>query len=39
MKPRLLVFGIDGNAELPQSGAGPAPAATDPHQTDTPHQQ
>jgi len=34
MKPRLLVFALDGKAELPQSGAGPTPALTD-----TPHQQ
>jgi quinohemoprotein ethanol dehydrogenase len=34
MKPRLLVFGLDGKAELPQAGSGPAPAAPD-----TPHQQ
>ena len=32
MKPRLLVFGLDGKAELPQSGGVPAPAGTDPHQ-------
>jgi quinohemoprotein ethanol dehydrogenase len=32
MKPRLLVFGLDGKAELPQAGAAPAPAAADPHQ-------
>jgi quinohemoprotein ethanol dehydrogenase len=32
MKPRLLVFGLDGKAPLPQSGAAPAPAAGDPHQ-------
>jgi hypothetical protein len=31
MKPRLLVFGLDGKAELPKAGA-PAPAAADPHQ-------
>jgi len=29
-KPRLLVFGIDGKAELPKPGAAPG-AATDPH--------
>ncbi|MBV8907313.1 MAG: PQQ-dependent dehydrogenase, methanol/ethanol family, partial [Acidobacteriia bacterium] len=34
MKPRLLVFGLDGKAELPQSGAAPVPASPD-----TPHQQ
>jgi hypothetical protein len=32
MKPRLLVFGLDGSAQLPQTGAGPAPASADPHQ-------
>jgi PQQ-dependent dehydrogenase (methanol/ethanol family) len=32
MKPRLLVFGLDGKAELPKPAAGPAPAAADPHQ-------
>jgi quinohemoprotein ethanol dehydrogenase len=32
MKPRLLVFGLDGSAQLPQAGAGPAPASADPHQ-------
>jgi len=32
MKPRLLVFGLDGKAELPKPAAGPAPAAVDPHQ-------
>jgi quinohemoprotein ethanol dehydrogenase len=31
-KPRLLVFGIDGKAEVPKSGTTPAPAAADPHQ-------
>jgi quinohemoprotein ethanol dehydrogenase len=32
-KPQLLVFGLDGKAELPNSGAGPSPAsAADPHQ-------
>ena len=36
MKPRLLVFGLDGNAELPQAEAAPAPATSDPHQE--PHQ-
>jgi PQQ-dependent dehydrogenase (methanol/ethanol family) len=30
-KPRLLVFGLDGKAELPKPGAPAAPAA-DPHQ-------
>jgi hypothetical protein len=30
-KPMLLVFGLDGKAELPKPGAGPAPAAADPH--------
>jgi len=32
-KPLLLVFGLDGKAELPKSGASPAPspAAADPH--------
>jgi quinohemoprotein ethanol dehydrogenase len=34
MKPRLLVFGLDGKAELPQSGDAPSPASAD-----TPHQQ
>jgi quinohemoprotein ethanol dehydrogenase len=34
MKPRLLVFGLDGKAELPQPGAAPSPASPD-----TPHQQ
>jgi hypothetical protein len=32
MKPRLLVFGLDGKAELPQPGVAPAPASPDPHQ-------
>ena len=32
MKPRLLVFGLDGKAQLPQAEAAPAPAAADPHQ-------
>lgn len=32
MKPRLLVFGLDGKATLPQTGAAPPPAAVDPHQ-------
>jgi quinohemoprotein ethanol dehydrogenase len=31
-KPRLLVFGLDGKAELPNPGATPTPAAADPHQ-------
>jgi quinohemoprotein ethanol dehydrogenase len=32
-KPRLLVFGLDGKAELPKPGAAPAPAPpADPHQ-------
>ena len=30
-KPMLLVFGLDGKAELPKPGATPAPAASDPH--------
>jgi quinohemoprotein ethanol dehydrogenase len=30
-KPMLLVFGLDGKAELPKPGAAPAPAAGDPH--------
>jgi quinohemoprotein ethanol dehydrogenase len=39
MKPRLLVFGLDGKAQLPQGGAVPASASpSDPHQQD-PHQQ
>src|SRR5262249_50269063 len=32
-KPRLLVCGLDGRAELPQPGVAPAPPPTD-----TPHQ-
>jgi hypothetical protein len=32
MKPQLLVFGLDGKAELPKSGAAPLPASADPHQ-------
>ncbi len=32
MKPQLLVFGLDGKAELPKPGAAPSPAAADPHQ-------
>jgi PQQ-dependent dehydrogenase (methanol/ethanol family) len=39
MKPRLLVFGLDGKAQLPNAGAPQAPASSDPHQTDTPHQK
>jgi len=31
MKPRLLVFGLDGKAALPQA-EGAAPSAVDPHQ-------
>jgi quinohemoprotein ethanol dehydrogenase len=31
-KPRLLVFGLDGKAELPNPGAAPSPASADPHQ-------
>ncbi len=31
-KPRLLVFGLDGKAELPAAGAGPAGPNADPHQ-------
>ena len=30
-KPTLLVFGLDGKAELPKPGAAPAPNAADPH--------
>jgi quinohemoprotein ethanol dehydrogenase len=30
-KPMLLVFGLDGKAELPKPGAAPAPNAADPH--------
>ena len=30
-KPMLLVFGLDGKAELPKPGAAPAPAGGDPH--------
>jgi len=30
-KPMLLVFGLDGKAELPKPGAAPAPAVGDPH--------
>jgi hypothetical protein len=30
-KPMLLVFGLDGKAELPKPGAAPVPAAADPH--------
>jgi PQQ-dependent dehydrogenase (methanol/ethanol family) len=32
MKPRLLVYGLDGKAELPKATAAPAPASVDPHQ-------
>jgi quinohemoprotein ethanol dehydrogenase len=33
MKPRLLVFGLDGKAELPKASApSPPPASADPHQ-------
>ncbi len=32
IKPRLLVFGLDGKAELPKAGSAPSPAAGDPHQ-------
>ncbi|MGP0071167.1 MAG: PQQ-dependent dehydrogenase, methanol/ethanol family [Bryobacteraceae bacterium] len=31
-KPQLLVFGLDGKAELPKPGATPAPTSADPHQ-------
>jgi hypothetical protein len=31
-KPQLLVFGLDGKAELPNPGAAPSPASADPHQ-------
>jgi quinohemoprotein ethanol dehydrogenase len=31
-KPQLLVFGLDGQAELAKPGATPAPPAADPHQ-------
>jgi len=30
-KPRLLVFGLDGKAELPKSGDSPGPVSADPH--------
>ena len=30
-KPMLLVFGLDGTAELPKPGAAPAPAAPEVH--------
>jgi hypothetical protein len=30
-KPQLLVFGLDGNAELPKATSTPVPAPTDPH--------
>jgi len=32
IKPRLLVYGLDGKAELPQPGATTLPASADPHQ-------
>src|SRR5437764_8241019 len=32
IKPQLLVFGLDGKAELPKAGVAPAPASADPHQ-------
>ena len=32
MKPQLLVFGLDGKAELPKPGAAPTPGSADPHQ-------
>jgi quinohemoprotein ethanol dehydrogenase len=31
MKPRLLVYGLDGKAELPKSGDTPGPVSADPH--------
>jgi quinohemoprotein ethanol dehydrogenase len=31
-KPRLVVFGLDGKAEVPQSGTAAQPAPADPHQ-------
>jgi len=31
-KPQLLVFGLDGKAELAKPGTAPAPASADPHQ-------
>ncbi len=31
-KPRLVVFGLDGKAQLPTPGSAPVPAAADPHQ-------
>ena len=31
-KPRLVVFGLDGKAEAPQSGGAAQPAPADPHQ-------
>jgi quinohemoprotein ethanol dehydrogenase len=31
-KPQLLVFALDGKAELPKPGTAPVPAAADPHQ-------
>ena len=30
-KPMLLVFGLDGMAELPKPGTAPVPGAADPH--------
>jgi quinohemoprotein ethanol dehydrogenase len=32
IKPQLLVFGLDGKAELPIAGTAPSPASADPHQ-------
>jgi quinohemoprotein ethanol dehydrogenase len=32
LKPQLLVFGLDGKAELPKPAATPPPASADPHQ-------
>ena len=32
MKPQLLVFGLDGKAELPSSSATPPQISADPHQ-------
>ena len=31
-KPMLLVFGLDGKAELPKPGAAPVPTGADPHE-------
>jgi quinohemoprotein ethanol dehydrogenase len=31
MKPRLLVYGLDGKTELPKSGDTPGPVSADPH--------